>query len=182
MDNRVDTLPSTIKGEEEIALVTCVKGSSQRHIRVQYPNSTLGHTNDVLRGTLTCKRKKERRPPCDGVTVFEFVNDGLTFVPGHLFEGDLHKDIAPNAREMMEEAVLCFYGASNRGVVAFCRSAAEEALSAKKVPGGSLDEKIKKAGKYLSEDEKHSRMAHASSADRSSTTWLRCPLRSHSVP
>ena len=114
--------------------------------------NTLQPTDDVLRGALTCKCERKGKP-CNGTTVFELTKDGITFYPGLLFEEDLRGGVAPNAKEMMMEAIKCFYGASNRGVVAFCRSAAEEALSAKEVPGSVLDDKIKRAGEYLTADE-----------------------------
>ena len=146
-------LPVNQIGEEHMAAVTCVSCGHQRRVRVEY-KGTGSSTDDVLRGVLTCKRKEARKQLCNGITVFELANDGMTFYPGRLFEEDLQKGVAPDAREMMGEAVRCFYGASNRGTVAFCRSAAEEALAAKEVPGRDLDAKIKKAGDYLSDDEK----------------------------
>ena len=64
-----------------------------------------------------------------------------------MFEGDLKEDVAPNTKEMINEAVLCFFGSSYRGVVAFCRSALEEALEAKNVKGDDLFKKIEAAKK-----------------------------------
>jgi len=55
---------------------------------------------------------------------------------------------------MLEEALLCLYGASGRGTVAFCRSAVEEALAHKNVPGSSLDQKIKNAKTILGDEER----------------------------
>lgn len=152
-DGRQDTLPETRDGEKEMALVTCVSCGSQKQISVQFRDSTTT-TNDVLRGTLTCKSEDRSGQPCEGVTVFEVVDDAVTFYPGRLFEPDIGRDIAINALAMLGEAVLCFYGSSYRGVVAFCRSAAEEALTAKDVPGRDLDAKIKRAGDYLSDEER----------------------------
>ena len=146
------TLPEDQNGEENMAVVTCVLCASQKDISVTYRGSVTT-TDDVLRGTLTCRDTDRFDKPCDGVTVFEMVNEGITFYPGRLFEVDIRRDVAPDASEMIHEAILCFYGSSNRGVVAFCRSAAEEALKAKDVPGINLDAKIKKAGKYLSAEE-----------------------------
>ena len=142
-------------GEEEMALITCIRCGSQKRINVLYRGSTTS-TDDVLRGTLTCKREIEKRTGelCNGMTVFEMVDEGITFYPGRLFDEDIHLGVAESANEMLMEALLCFYGSSYRGVVAFCRSAAEEALDAKDVPGANLDAKIKKAGDYLSAEER----------------------------
>jgi hypothetical protein len=92
--------------------------------------------------------------PCNAVTVFELVSDAITFYPGQLFQEDLHDSVAANAVEMLNEALLCFYGSSYRGVVTFCRSAAEEVLVAQDVQGKDLDAKIKKAGDYLDPEER----------------------------
>ena len=137
-----------------MALVTCVRCSRQKHIGLLYKGQNTS-TDDVLRGTLTCKHPHERsHRPCDGVTVFELVEDALTFYPGRLFEVGSLNGIAPNALEMFGEALLCFYGASYRGVVAFCRPSAEEALAAKGVLARDLNAKIKEAGDYLGAEDR----------------------------
>lgn len=102
---------------------------------------------DILRCVLTCGQ-------CRKKTVFQLENGyALTFLPGKLLTVDLQSDVAPNAKEMLEEALLCFYGGSGRGTVAFCRSAVEEALAHKNVPGNVLDQKIKNAPKTILGDE-----------------------------
>ena len=110
---------------------------------------------DVLRGVLTCGK-------CGGKTVFQLEDGyGLSYLPGKLFVEDLRRDVAPNAQEMFREALLCFYGASGRGAVAFCRSAVEEALANKNVPGANLDAKIKNAPKSILGDEQRSQATGA---------------------
>jgi hypothetical protein len=147
-----DTLPTVQDGEEEMALVKCIRCGHQKEILVRYRTGS-AFTDDVLRGTLICKEEPRRGHPCNGTTIFELADNAITFYPGRLFQTDLYRDIAQDAVEMLLEAVKCFYGDSNRGVVAFCRSAAEEALGEKKVPGRDLNTKIEKAGEYLTAEE-----------------------------
>jgi len=149
---REDTLPVSQDGEEEMALITCIGCGDTKRVRVQYA-STGNLADDVLRGTLTCTHKVRPNRPCNTVTVFEVARDAVTFYPGRLFQDDLHLNIAQDAREMLSEALLCFYGNSYRGVVVFCRSAAEEALVSQDVPGLSLTAKIENAGDYLTAEE-----------------------------
>ena len=62
---------------------------------------------------------------------------------------------------MFEEALLCFYGGSNRGTVAMCRSAVEEALDGKNVTGDNLAAKIENTPKSILADEEKSQATGA---------------------
>ena len=152
--NENDKLPLIDEGEErEMAQIPCAWcGWNFRNIGQTEKYSTGSPANDVLpkdilRCVLTCGK-------CGGKTVFQ-LEDGyaLTFLPGKLLTEGLRNIVAPNAKEMHEEALLCFYGGSGRGTVAFCRSAVEEALAHKNVPGRDLDAKIKNAPKDILGDE-----------------------------
>ena len=96
---------------------------------------------DIIRGYLECGNCKRR-------TIFTLEGRAFTYLPGRIFEEDVTGNVAPNAREMFEEALLCLYGGSGRGVVSFARSAVEEALSAKGVTGKDLFKKIADAKKH----------------------------------
>jgi len=102
---------------------------------------------DELLSVLTCGA-------CGKKSLFRLSNGyALTFLPGKIITEDLRNDVAPNAADMFQEAMLCFYGSSGRGTVAFCRSAVEEALADKNVPGSTLDKKIKNAPTSMLGDE-----------------------------
>ncbi|MCH8870543.1 MAG: hypothetical protein IIC85_12595 [Chloroflexi bacterium] len=71
------------------------------------------------------------------------------FVPGELFTESLATNVAADAREMFEEGLRCFYGASYRGTIAMCRSAVAEGILDKKIGkrNDSLDALTKEAVK-----------------------------------
>ena len=102
---------------------------------------------DELSSVLTCGA-------CGKKSFFRLMNGyALTFLPGKIITEDLRNDVAPNATEMFQEAMLCFYGSSGRGTFAFCRAAVEEALAEKNVKGANLDSKIKNAPNSILGDE-----------------------------
>ncbi len=148
-------LPSSKEMEEKMAILKCVYCGSERDVNNSgyYDRSITSETfapvmRDIIRGYLVCGH-------CHRRTVFALEGNVFIFLPGKVFEEGLREDVAPNGREMFSEAALCFYGGSNRGVVAFIRSALEEALAAKGVPGGHFDAKITNAKKHgiLGDDE-----------------------------
>lgn len=146
-------LPETQEGDEQaMARLVCVGVDSKGEDCIRVWAITLervgvmpSETRDVLEGAIKCEK-------CGSQNPLSVTRDAVRS-PGRLFESDLNKNVAVDAREMYLEALLCFYGTSYRGAVAFCRSAVEESLAAKEVPGGVLDTKIKKAGKWLEPDE-----------------------------
>lgn len=138
-------LPSSEEMEVEMAILRCVYCGSERVIdNSGYYNRKVTSElllDDTIRGYLSCGH-------CGLRTIFELQGKTLTFLPGRAVEENLTNDVDDNAREMFEEALLCLYGGSGRGVVAFARSAVEEALSAKRVEGKNLDAKIPNAKKH----------------------------------
>ena len=121
-----------------MAAVACAKCEEVREIAVVYV-TTGKPTVDVLSGTVTCEH-------CGSQTVFKLKQNSIRYYPGGI-ESGLTSQAAANAKEMVEEAHRCFYGGSYRGVVAFCRSAVEEALDDKNVTGSDLNQKTERARK-----------------------------------
>ena len=153
--NDVGTLPLTNELEApEMPEIVCVDcGHSHELMYRGWVWGTTRHPSGSIRGVLTCYRPLDpdavgREAPCEGQTLFQLTQNAISWAPGKLFQEDL-KTEADNAKEMFQEALLCFYGASNRGTVAMCRSAVEEALGDKNVPGRDLDSKIKNAPAYI---------------------------------
>jgi hypothetical protein len=155
------TLPETQEGEIGMPQIACsVCGFNYRTISqtasaMEGSEAARIHREDVLRGLLTCGS-------CGEKIIFQ-LQDGyaLTFLPGKILTDDLRKDAAPNAKEMFNEAVRCFYGDSGRGVVAFCRSAVEEALAHKNVRDGDLNQKIANTPRNMLGDEERSQATGA---------------------
>ena len=143
------TLPENHLGEiEEMAEIRCTNCGDVCEIAIN-PNIIRSRVRgeggrmvepegDIIRGIRTCLY-------CHTKTIFELTGNVPSFVPGPLFTEDVRADVAPNAKEMLEEALMCLYGGSLRGTVTMCRSSVEEALAEKNVPGKDLDAKIKNA-------------------------------------
>ncbi len=147
------TLSISVTRENLMATIPCAWCGRTRKIDQIVPGFGGGVTEDyirqdVLRGSLTCGH-------CHNLTVFEIQENIIQYLPGRLYQGDIDEAVDENAREMLKEAILCFYGASYRGAVSFCRAAVEEALEAKGIKGEDLNAKIINAekAKFLTDDE-----------------------------
>ena len=157
--NEQNKLTPTQELEEQMAVIICAWCENKRNI-VHNPGMTDTHTNkDVIRGVLTCGN-----PSCRRKTLFEMTGNDPSFLPGKLFQEDLRQNVDKDARTMFEDACLCMYGSSYRGVVAMCRSAVEAELEVKNVHGKKRDElydKIETAKEGGLLDEVHYTEAHS---------------------
>ena len=124
--------------EEDMAVIPCAECGIEHVFHNRFDVAAAGspsaqHSDDIIRGTL---------------------------LPGRLLRQDLHIRAQPNAKEMIEEALKCFYGGSYPGVVAMCRSAITEELLGKGVGNRNdsvpdLVRKAKEVGLVETPDEAH---------------------------
>ena len=120
---------------------------------------------DVIRGVRTCRY-------CEAQTIFELKGNVPSFIPGPLFSEDLRDDVAPNAKVMFNEALMCLYGGSLRGAVTMCRSSVEEALVAKNVEGRDLHAKIENAPESILGPEERSQAIAAKLTGRDAVHYM----------
>lgn len=108
----------------------------------------------LLRGAVFCAR-------CKKPTVFAMEHDALVWRPGKLDMPGV-QGAPPLAVEMLNESRLCYGVAAVRGAVAMSRAAVEQALKAKGIIKGTLEQKIDEAkGEGLLDDREVS-LAHSS--------------------
>jgi len=93
---------------------------------------------DRLLVTIHCKQ-------CRRDTTYEIEGMAVIGAPTRLMTGQIAEGIPAEVKSLVEEATRCFYAQAYRAVVALCRSAVEEALDQKNVPGRYLDDKITNA-------------------------------------
>jgi hypothetical protein len=155
------TLPQEAQGEaSEMALVACADcGQLHDVASVRRGQDALGRGRPAvptkLLGTLVCGICRSR-------TVFELEGPAIRFAPGDVLRVTVPRGVDASASASFEEAMTCFYGRAYRAVAAMCRSALEEELDAKHVPGRDLEKKIDAALANNLINQEHVALAHGS--------------------
>lgn len=136
-----DTLPGEITGEGDMPIMTCDWCGNERAIALARSVSE-GRLDveDAIQGAFVCGE-------CGKRSAFTLRGQAIVFRPGKLFIEDIGAQVPVLVVELVQEAAFCFYGASNRGAVAMCRAAVEEALKTQGCKGNDLNALIVDAEK-----------------------------------
>lgn len=133
-------------GVAQIVCAHCGNTRSLTHLANQGMMMAQWVYEDRIMATLVCGE-------CKGKSVFHMRGNNITFLPGKVIDRP-ETDIGADALAAFDEAVAAYEGQSYRACVAFCRSAVEDSLDHKNVPGQELFGKAQNAhGKGLPLDD-----------------------------
>lgn len=156
-------LPATIELEvEEMAQIPCAWCGFNHRAIGQTASFSSGSPaagvlhQDVLRCVLTCGK-------CGAKTVFQ-LEDGyaLSYLPGRDILLELNQSVPAEAKEMYEEARLCFFGTALRASAVMGRACLEQALVNNGYTNGTLENKIDEAKKKGDLGDREYGLAHSS--------------------